>query len=164
MSYFGGKGKKTAWKVWMAFNDVTEAFCDLANKPSSINDESINLLERFIVLLYDITSNEHSVNKARQQLFTKKGRTIDGLPPTKAALIEHAKRAAYQAGHVWGQMLVTDPDLPSPGDWGWKKNETGGWDVQWTLLPEAVLACRELLHWQCKKGCRQDCKCHMPEL
>ena len=64
---FGRKGKKTAWKVWMAFNDVTEAFCDLArykifycpfvqfynftaDKPSSIN-ESINLLERFIVLL-----------------------------------------------------------------------------------------------------------------
>ena len=164
VSYFGGKGKKTAWKVWMAFNDVTEAFCDLANKPSSINDESINLLERFIVLLYDITSNEHSVNKARQQLFTKKGRTIDGLPPTKAALIEHAKRAAYQAGHVWGQMLVTDPDLPSPGDWGWKKNETGGWDVQWTLLPEATHACRELLRCGCKKGCRKQCKCRKAAL
>ena len=31
--------------------------------------------------------------------------------PKKAALIEHTKRAAYQAGHVWGQMLVADPDL-----------------------------------------------------
>ena len=100
----------------MAFNDVTEAFCDLANKPSSINDESINLLEIFIILLYDITSNEHSVNKACQQMFTKKGQTIDGLPPTKAALIEHAKSAAHQAGHVWGQMLVADPELPSPGN------------------------------------------------
>ena len=32
----------TAWKVQMASNDVTEAFCDLADKPSVIN-ESINL-------------------------------------------------------------------------------------------------------------------------
>ena len=81
---FWSEGEKTAWKVWKAFNDVTEAFCDLANKPSSINDESINLLERFIALLYDITNNEHSVNKARQQMFTKKGQTINGLPQTMA--------------------------------------------------------------------------------
>ena len=48
----------------MASNDVTEAFCDLADKPSVIN-ESINLLQRLIVLLCDQTSNEHLVNKAR---------------------------------------------------------------------------------------------------
>ena len=48
----------------MASNDVTEAFCDLADKPSVIN-ESINLLESFIVLVCDQTSYEHSVNKAR---------------------------------------------------------------------------------------------------
>ena len=36
-------------------------------------------------------------------------------------------------------MLAADPELPSPCNWGWKKNETGGWDAQWTLLPEVVL-------------------------
>ena len=46
----GREVRGTAWKVRMASNDVTEAFCDLADKPSVIN-ESINLLERFIVLL-----------------------------------------------------------------------------------------------------------------
>ena len=54
----------TAWKVRMASTNVTEAFCDLADKPSVIS-ESINLLERFIVLLCDRTSNEYSVSKAR---------------------------------------------------------------------------------------------------
>ena len=54
---------ETAWKVRMASNDDTEANCDLADKPSVIS-ESINLLERFIVLLCDRTSNEYSVNKA----------------------------------------------------------------------------------------------------
>ena len=58
--------------------DLRIAFCDLADKPSLIN-EQINLLEGFILLLYDRTGNEHSVNKARQQLFTKKSRTIDRL-------------------------------------------------------------------------------------
>ena len=44
---------------------------------------------------------------------------MDALPPTEAALREHTKRAAYQAGHVWAQMFATVPRIPSPGEWGW---------------------------------------------
>lgn len=29
-------------------------------------------------------------------------------------------RTIYQAAYVWGQTMVTQPDLPSPGDWGWQ--------------------------------------------
>ena len=163
--FFGERGKKTAWKIWMAFNDVTRAFCDLGSTPVSIT-ESMELLERFVILLYDRTSTDISVNHARQQLFTKKGRKIDALPPTQAALSEHTKRAAYQAGYVWGQMLVAEPELPPPppSDWGWKKNAVGQWEAQWTLLPEAVLACRELIRCGCKKGCRNQCKCRKAAL
>ncbi len=32
--------------------------------------------------------------------FAQKGRAIDGLPPTQAALVQHIKRAAYQAAQV----------------------------------------------------------------
>ncbi len=42
--------------------------------------------------------------------------------------------------------MVAAPKLPSPGDCGWKRKETGGWEVIWTTLPEAAKACRELLH------------------
>ena len=163
VSFFGGRGKKTAWKVWMGFDDVTRAFCDLGATPDAIN-ESMELLERFVILLYDQTSAEISVNHARRQLSTKKGRKIDALPPTQAALTEHTKRAAYQAGYVWGQMLVAEPELPSPSDWGWKKNAVDEWEVQWTLLPEAGQACRELLRCGCKKGCRNQCKCRKAAL
>ena len=75
-------------------------------------------LERFVILLYDRTSSLESVNQARKQLFTQKGRTIDGLPPTQTALTQHTKRAAYQAGHCWGQMIVATPELSSPDNWG----------------------------------------------
>ena len=40
------------------------------------------------------------------QLFTQKGRSIEGIPPTKAALIQHTKRATYQAGYCWGQVMI----------------------------------------------------------
>ena len=54
---------------------------------------------------------------------------MDALPPTEAALIEHTKRAAYQAGHVWAQMFTTVPSLSSPSEWGWLQTNDGGWEI-----------------------------------
>jgi hypothetical protein len=158
VSSFAGRGKKTVWDIWMAFPIVTSAFCILASNPSNVEDQ-LHLLERFVVLLYDRTSNEEKVNEARKKLFSQKGRPMDGLPPTQAALIEHTKRAAYQAGYVWAQMFLPNPMLPSPAQWGWLKTIEGEWEVKWTTLPEASRACRELLKCGCKKGCKKQCKC-----
>ena len=69
-----------------------------------------------MVLLYDRTSNFECVNQARKQLFTQKDRSIEGIPPTKAALIQRTKRATYQAGYCWGQVMIADPELPSTSD------------------------------------------------
>ena len=116
-------------------------------------------MEHFVVLLYDRASTEVKVNEARKHLFSQKGRPMDGLPPTRAALVEHTKRAAYQSGHVWAQMFVAVPRLPSPSKLGWLQTTNGGWEVKWTALPEASQACCELLRCGCKKGCRKQCKC-----
>ncbi len=148
VSCFGDRGKKTAWDTWKAFDDVTPAFCALAATPDSVYN-SMKSLERFVVLLYDHTSNQDSVKQPHKQLFTQKGR----------ALTQHTKRAAYHARYCWAQMMVAAHELPSPGDWGWNRNEAGGWDVCWTTLPEATKACHELLHCGCRKGCRGQCKC-----
>ncbi len=159
VSSFGGRGKKTAWDTWNAYGDVTPAFCALVAGPSSQSiEEWMGPLERFVVLLYDRTSSQECVNGARKQLFTQKGRAIDGLPPTQDALIQHIKRAAYQADHCWAQMMVAAPELPPPSEWGWNKKPSGGWEIHWTTLPEATQACRELLRCGCKKGCRGHCK------
>ena len=63
------------------------------------------------------------VNVARKYLFCHQGRSTDCLPPTQAALAEHIKRAAYQAGHVWAQMFSAIPNLPSPSEWEWLKEQ-----------------------------------------
>ena len=78
-----------------------------------------------MVLMYDRTSSQQSVNQARKELFAQKGRSIDGIPPTQAALIQHARRAAHQGGHCWGQTMVAAPELPFPFDWGWMRKDTG---------------------------------------
>ena len=158
VSCFGGRGKRTAWDMWKAYDEVTPAFCALAATPETV-DNWLGPLERFVVLLYDRTSSQKCVNGARKQLFTQKGRAIDGLPPTQAVFLQHTKRAAYQAGHCWAQTMIATPELPSPSEWGWNKNENGGWKIYWTTLPEATQACRELLRCGCKKGCMGLCKC-----
>ena len=165
VSCFGGRGKKNAWGTWTTYGDVTPAFSALGAMPDPCAiDEWMKPLERFVVLLYDRTSTEENVNQARKQLFSKKGRAIDGLPPTQAALIQHTKRAAYQAGHCWAQMMTPAPRFPSPSEWGWNKKPDSGWSITWTNLPEASDVCRELLRCGCKTGCRGRCKCQKAAL
>ena len=89
----------------------------------------IFLIEQFIVLLYDRTTSHTSVNQARKELFAQKGTTIDLIPPTQAALIQHVKRATYQAGYYWSQSCIAAPEMPFSSVWGWTKNDTGKWDV-----------------------------------
>ena len=112
-----------------------------------------------MVFMYDRGSAETILNSARKQMFTCKGRSFDVIPPTRAVLLQHAKRATYQGGHVWGQTHVRDPDLPSPESWGWSKNPKLKWAPIWTLLPEAAMSCSELLRCGCKNECRGLCKC-----
>jgi hypothetical protein len=45
-------------------------------------EDWMDVLEQFVVSLYDRTSSHESVNQVRKQLFTQKARAIDGLPPT----------------------------------------------------------------------------------
>ncbi|KAL8591566.1 hypothetical protein ACOMHN_055533 [Nucella lapillus] len=81
------------------------------------------------------------------------------IPPTKAALEEHVKRAVYQGGHVWGQILLPAPELPPPTNWGWSRTGEGQYTPYWTRLPEAAHSCIELVSCKCKKGCVRRCKC-----
>ena len=49
-------------------------------------------------------------------LFTKKGRDLEGLPPTQDALKLQVKRARYQRVYIWGQATIAKPVLPDPTD------------------------------------------------
>ncbi|XP_078492496.1 uncharacterized protein LOC144748319 [Ciona intestinalis] len=166
VSFFAGRGKKTAWDTWKHFEDVTPAFKSLSEAPDLADvDQSLPVLERFVVLLYDRVSTCSYVDDCRRELFTKKGRSIESLPPTRAALLEHVRRAAYQAGHCWGQSLVASPELPNPNNWGWQTSAEG-FVPFWTNLSEVSSTSRELIKCGCnpEKGCRGRCKCVQSEL
>ncbi|KAK3787194.1 hypothetical protein RRG08_040324 [Elysia crispata] len=88
---------------------------------------------------------------------------LDQMPPTKDALYQHTLRAAYQAGHVWGQALITCPDLPEPSQWGWMKKETS-WAPLWTTMPPISKSLKDLVTCQCKKMCKPPCECDMADV
>ena len=53
VSFFRGRGKRTAWDTWKAYKDVTPAFCSLVSTPTlQTIKEWLGQLERFVVLLY----------------------------------------------------------------------------------------------------------------
>ena len=117
VSFFGGKPTMTLHQHFQ---------CSLATTPESVESFIYKPLERFVILLYDRSSNLECVNRARKQLFTQKGRSVKDIPPTKAALIRHTKPAMYQAGFCWGQVMIAAPELPSLSDWGWTRKEPSG--------------------------------------
>ncbi|XP_071135420.1 uncharacterized protein [Mytilus edulis] len=161
VSSFAGKGKKTAWDTWMAFNDVTRPFIVMRDQPRTVNVETtiMPLIERFVILMYDRTNISEKVNEARKHLFAQKGRSIEGIPPTQSALFQHTKRSIYQGGIVWGECLKLEPQLPSPNAFGWIKDKSDQWQPFWSDISEASSSCQELIHCGCKRGCRGRCKC-----
>ena len=157
VSAFVGHGKKSAWATWNSLPELTDALLSLANAPTSLQEDTMHVIERFVILLYDRTSKCKHVNKARKKLFAKKS-SVQNIPPTYAALEQHVKRSALQGGHVWGQALVPEPALPPPTDWGWHRSDDGPYTPLWTTLPEASNTCYELVSCGCKKGYRNRCK------
>ena len=50
------------------FNEVTPLFSTLLTDPSELNDDCMSVLEAFVVLLYDRTCTETTVNLARKHI------------------------------------------------------------------------------------------------
>ena len=153
-----GKGKKSFFCTWSVYEDVTPIFEKLSQCPKEINEDDFAILQQFTVYLYDKNSNTDNVDTARMTLFTQKNKEYNNIPPTQDALKMHVLRAAYQAGYIWGQALKPCPELPSPGDWGWKPGERGTWEILWTKKEPISEACKELRRCSCKNECK-TCKC-----
>ena len=119
-SLFLGIGKKTAWAAWQAYPDLTETLLTLSDDPTLLTLDSIHIarLERWTVVMYSKISGCSRVNDVRHQLFTHGTRTLDHIPHTQEALLQHPKRALYQAGYIWRQARQRHQDVPYASAWG----------------------------------------------
>lgn len=159
-SAFKGRGKKTAWQAWQAYEDITDTFLYLARHPFehlSADSPHFQKIERLTVIMYDRTSPMNSVKEAREELFCQNNRSMDRIPPTQDALLQHTQRALYQAG-IWTTCMQTHQIVPSPNEFAWTKETSQLWEPVWITLPEVSRACSELIKCSCKGVCTR-CKC-----
>jgi hypothetical protein len=142
VSAFRGKGKKSAWQTWNVCPEASTVFFyrKLSQYPPVIGEDDQSILEKFVVTMHDRFSATDSTDVARLELFARKQRSYDSILPTQAALIQHIKRAAYQAGYIWGQATICQMETNSPADWGWKKQDDM-WQIFWTALLPIAQSC-----------------------
>ncbi len=89
-SFFFGKTKKSAWDAWNYYPDVIKAFHHIVENPFDIvtlKSTHFKTLERFTVVLYDKFSTLQSVNEAHKELFCKKNKSLENLPPTVVSYV-----------------------------------------------------------------------------
>ena len=112
-----------AYQAWTTAPEINPFFAHYTTSPNEFDEMKLAPFEKFVVLLYVQICSEASVDPARKFLFAWRGRQIEAIPPTRAALFQHTKRAIHQAGFMWGQMHERSPDVPLPRLWGWKRNK-----------------------------------------
>ena len=157
VSFFKGKGKKSAWLAWNEYPSVTNTFLTLLDEPSEISSDLLSDVEQFVVKMYSKNCDSSSVNEARKELFASKKGLLN-IPPTKGALLQHLKRAVFQASYIWAKSLDPTQNLPSPEQWGYKQTHNG-WVPHWTDLPQFTSSSNYLTKCGCNKGCNYRCKC-----
>ena len=64
--------------------------------PNELREDQVNVIERYVILMYARGSGLGSVNVCQRYLFTYKNLLSESLPPTYDAHIQHLKRAFCQ--------------------------------------------------------------------
>ena len=152
-----GKGKKSFNEAWKKMPSVTPVFERVATSQGEISGADRDLLEEFIVTLYCATFDGQKVNDARRYLFTSKGKTMENIPPTAAALSEHIKRSVLQA-RKWYHCLEATRVVQDPAHWGWMKEDQIFFPV-WSLMPPISKVTEALIRCGCKNCVDGRCKC-----
>ena len=130
----------------MAFEEVTDTFVYLAShpfEPLDSNGENFCKIERLIVLVYDKTSTSLSINQTRRELFCLKNVTMERMPLTQNALLQHMKRAVYQAS-IWVTSTEVQEMIPSPSEYGWEQVDNV-WSPLWLTVSELSKGCQDLI-------------------
>ena len=116
VSAFAGKGKIKAQKLLI--NSEFVNLFSLLGTSWFVTEDMIDRLSEFVSCLYG--KRMEDIDLLRYQLYCAKGGKVepDALPPCKATLTLHIKRANYQA-RIWRLATTPSPYVPSPYGHGW---------------------------------------------
>ena len=65
-------------------------FTQLSKYPLILDDETFETFEKCVVNMYDRSGFATEVNDARLELYARKQRSFDSIPPTQSALLQYA--------------------------------------------------------------------------
>ena len=154
-------------KVPLLYHEVTEASNSMVTHPHTavtVDSQQFQLLEHFIIIIYDKTSSLQSVNAARKEVVCQKNRTMEKIPPIQDALLQHTKCVTYQAG-IWTTCDKAQKQTPTADGCGWTLDtDAKSWCPVWNNLPMASKGCNELVRCGCgsASGCGRNCSCREP--
>ena len=149
-SAFEHYGKKSHWKTWMEFPRIRKTFQKLST-PAQLDADDCKELNIFQLKVYHHGRPEENLDEARKNLVFNQACPPEKLPPTSAALKQHALRSLLTAGHVWGPSTVKMQNLADPKSYGWTQDASGKWKVFWTPLMPAI---KSIINKNC--GCKNN--------
>lgn len=129
--------------------ELTQTLTLLSNAPDRINEDAIHTIEGFIILLYDRTSIETDIDKARRKLFAKKN-NVQLIPPTRATL----------ENHMSGSDPSSCTNTAITNRLGMDQT-SGVYEPLWTTLLEASKICKKLVSCKCK-DCMKSANARWP--
>ena len=147
---FSGKGKISCWQTFCkAPQNVIDSFTKLGE--AELTESTFKGLEEFVCRLYrQMKSETKDVATLRWEMFCKAQAEAQNLPPTRAALLEHTKRAQFQA-RIWKTADVPNPSIGTPNDYGWVTS-ADGYMPKVTSLDPAPKAVLSLINCACTKS------------
>jgi hypothetical protein len=121
-----GKGKTLCWQTWCTFSEATDVFAQLSSPQASLDVDLLTMVEKFFILLFHESSGTDNIDTLRKELFTKKNKQFDSIPPTRDALWQIACEPFIK----WVTSGVNPQDsslyfLNQVSGGGGKKAETG---------------------------------------
>ena len=118
ISAFSGRGKIKPLILMGKHKTYVETFSTLGKLDST--DECINAIEKFVCHMYGKADDDASINSLRYNMCCQRNGkiAIDMLPPCFNVLIQHVRRANYQA-RIWHKSLERNALIGSPEDNGW---------------------------------------------
>ena len=176
VSSFFNQGKCKLWDRWQDYEDnitLTHVFSELSSRPTTITEEQLLVLEKFILFVYYpqlIGPADLDTQRMREFEFSTSN-SLRLIPPSKSGLVQHIKRASYEAGWI-AYQCIQNIELPDPKEWGWNFIN-GVYLPRWQENPNPIDAlivtstcscvmskCNKCICSKHNLQCLTFCKCH----
>ena len=146
VSAFHGKGKRVCFTTGLEEPFNTE-LAKLGSEGFLLEPTATPTFEKYICSIYICKTD--NINEGRFQIFCSSAPEERSLPPTKDCLLQHLRRAKYQA-RIWKLATTAIMNCPSPVGHGWQMVD-GKLQVLWMEGDVASPDILKLSYCRCKK-------------